>query len=212
MKYGYIGIGVHESELIQNYEILDNKIIITYLDGSKKEEPFTKKNEKKLLCKMLKQAKDRSKSLELNNIKKVREERIFSDVLTETGLGSLLLTNLIYQNNPGNIRDLSIIIAGLGFSAIAVTSILSYKSKSDKIKELEKYDIYLAIRKQLENSTDPNLFDGVKSKEKILNINTLDHYSLNDLKKIRDNLTEDIKNSVASKESDITTFTKKISK
>lgn len=65
---------------------------------------------------------------------------------------------------------------------------------------------------QLENSTDPNLFDGVKSKEKILNINTLDHYSLNDLKKIRDNLTEDIKNSVASKESDITTFTKKISK
>ena len=33
-----------------------------------------------------------------------------------------------------------------------------------------------------------NLFNGVKSKEKVLNINTLDNFSLKDMKKIRDNL------------------------
>lgn len=201
MKYGYVGVGVKESELIQNYQIIDDKIIITYLDGSQKEKPFTKENEKKLLCEMLRQAIERSKSPELYNTKKSRKDRLSSDIVTEITLAALLSSNL----RLNDIKDWGVIVAGAGLGIVAIISILSYISKSDKIKELEKYDIYLEIKKQLENSTDPNLFNGVKNKEEILNINTLDHYSLKDIKRIRDNLTR----YEASKESKTPIYTKK---
>lgn len=56
--------------------------------------------------------------------------------------------------------------------------------------ELEKYDIYLKIKSKLENIDNSTLFNEIKkSKNTIpLNINTLDNYSLSDIKNIRYNL------------------------
>lgn len=153
---------------------------------------------------MLKQAIERSKSHELDNTKKSRKVRLSYDILTEITFGVLFSSNLTLYD----IKHWTVIIIGMGLIANPITSILSYRSKNDKIKELEKYDIYLEIRKQLEKITDSNLFDGVKSKEEVLNINTLDHYSLKDIKRVRDNL----RRYESSKESEIPTFTKKISK
>ena len=58
----------------------------------------------------------------------------------------------------------------------------------EEVSELKKYEIYLDLKKKLEENNDPNIFNGVKNKSKILNINTLDNYSLKDIKKIRENL------------------------
>jgi len=72
------------------------------------------------------------------------------------------------------------------------------KNKNDKrIKnkkeELKKYAIYLDMKEELdnilENSNYHDLFNGVKSDEQVLNINTLDNFSLKDIKKINSNLT-----------------------
>ena len=42
MKYGYANASTEK--LIQNYKISHNKIVITFLDGSSYEIPFTKEN------------------------------------------------------------------------------------------------------------------------------------------------------------------------
>ena len=55
MKYGYAYANL--GELIRNYKVSNDKIIITFLDGSSKEIPFTEQNEAELLNEMLKQAK-----------------------------------------------------------------------------------------------------------------------------------------------------------
>lgn len=64
-----------------------------------------------------------------------------------------------------------------------------FKEKQKEKKEAQKYKMYLYSRDGIEDNIDnPNLFRGVKNKEKELNINTLDNYSLEDLKTIKSNL------------------------
>lgn len=65
--------------------------------------------------------------------------------------------------------------------------ISSYKTRKGEIAELEKYDIYLSIRELLyQSGLGSRLFNGVKVNE--LNINTLDSYSLEDIKMIANTL------------------------
>ncbi len=45
-------------ETIQNYTTSDNKIIITFFDGSTYELPLTEDNEKRILNEMVKQTQD----------------------------------------------------------------------------------------------------------------------------------------------------------
>lgn len=78
---------------------------------------------------------------------------------------------------------------------IFIDNVPRYKSKYAEIKELEKYAIYLSIRAKLNNITDYRLFNGVKSQEILLNINTLDNYSLKDIRRIRNNLKNIEKNA-----------------
>ena len=54
---------------------------------------------------------------------------------------------------------------------------LFYKLSSNEIKELKKYNIYLAVKDEIE-----------KNKKENININNLDNYSLKDLEEIRQNL------------------------
>ena len=67
------------------------------------------------------------------------------------------------------------------------------KEIKDHNHELEKYALYLEMKDDfeyvLENSNYHDLFNGVKSDEQVLNINTLDNFSLKDIKKINSNLT-----------------------
>ena len=88
MKYGY---GDYElGSLIKNYKKKNNKIIITFLDGTKKEEPLTNIKEEEILNKMLKQAIERN-----NNIKwkEILEKRKFSknNIIKDTTLLGIIL-------------------------------------------------------------------------------------------------------------------------
>ena len=71
----------------------------------------------------------------------------------------------------------------------------------------------LSIRERLESINVPNLFNGIKQQEVPLNINTLDNYSLSDMRKIRDNLKRFEKySSYCEKAGSNPTLTRKIGK
>lgn len=182
MKYGYEGVEL--GELIQNYKISNDKIIITFLDGSNYEMPLTEKNEKALLNQMIQQAQERRESQSLYDAKQKRDKAL----IRMMPLGTFIM--IIIASAITDLKNTKFLIGALsGITAIPlVTNGLAYKYRIDEIKELEKYDIYLSIAEKLENITDPNLFNGVTKQEEAFNINTLDNYSLSDIKKIRDNL------------------------
>lgn len=102
--------------------------------------------------------------------------------MTYTGITLLNVVNASTIDLKG-IRIVSSILAGIAALEV-VTNGLGYKFKNDEIKELEKYNIYLQIRTRLENINDPNLFNEIEKQKTYLNINTLDGYSLSDIKKL----------------------------
>lgn len=191
MKYGYGN--VKNEELIQNYKTSDDKIVITFLDGSNYEIPLTEENEVDLLNQMLEQAYDRSKSWALCNAKQ-KKEKALKWVIAEVSLTLLDVLNATI--NDSNIIRIFCGIFGCITSLCIVKNSVKYKFGNDEIKELQKYDIYLSIREALEkNIADLNLLKGVKSHQEVLNINTLDDYSLNDIKIVQRNLRRNEKYS-----------------
>lgn len=194
MKYGYEGANL--GELIQNYKIFNNKLIVTFLDNSICEKPLTKENEIELLNKMLEQAQSRSESSALHNAKSQLQLTCCLSILSMTSV--ILNSKNVYDFS---IKDYGDFITYFSFlltiipGFIFIDNVPRYKSKYAEIKELEKYAIYLSIRTKLNNITDYRLFNGVKSQEILLNINTLDNYSLKDIRRIRDNLKNIEKNA-----------------
>ena len=83
MKYGYEGVELEE--LIQNYKTSNDKIIITFLDGSNYEIPLTEENEINLLNQMLEQAEERSKETSIQDLKQKRKKALIS-AMTYTGI------------------------------------------------------------------------------------------------------------------------------
>lgn len=208
MKHGYEG--AESGELIQNYKTSNDKIIITFLDGSNYEIPLTEENETDLLNQMLEQAEERSKKSSIYDLKQKRKTALIWTI-TQVGFTLLNIVNASTTDLKG-IRVFASILGGITALTV-VTNGLDYKFKNDEIKELEKYDIYLSIRARLENISDPNLFNGIKKQETPLNINTLDSYSLNDIKKIRDNLKRSKKySSYFNRDGSNPALTKKIGK
>ena len=183
MKYGYEG--VESGDLIQNYKAFNDKIIITFLDGSNYEIPLTEENEINLLNQMLEQAEERSRRTSIYDLKQNRKKALIW-TMTQVGLTVSSILNASTTDSK-EMRVFASVLGGIAALTV-VTNGLNYKFINDEIKELEKYDIYLQIRGRLEIINDPNLFNGVKKQQEPLNINTLDGYSLNDIIRIRDNL------------------------
>lgn len=165
-----------------------DKIIITFLDGSNYEIPLTNENEKKLLNIMIKQATDRSESSAYANAKSARKKTLLFAIY-QVGFTVWLYVLFRYTNNSNKTKIFWNILCGITGLSIVMNG-LNYKFKNDEIKELEKYEIYLSIRSRLENIKNDNLYNGVEKHKKPLDINSLDSYSLNDLKRIRANLSK----------------------
>lgn len=185
MKYGYKNI--ENGELIQNYTIDDGKIKITFLDGTYYEMPLTIENEINLLNKMFKQAEDRSQSSALEDAKKRKKRILLSNAVGFFSVALLISTvSAIVLDVPYTTSALLGINAGFG---MALADKGSYKHQKEEIEELEKYDIYLAMREVLEkNIANPILYNEIDKQHEGLNINTLDEYSLKDIKVIQNNL------------------------
>lgn len=190
MKYGYKGVEL--KDLIEKYEhnVSNNTIKITFLDDSSYEVPFTEENEQLILDKMLEQAKARSESEALQNA--IQKRRIDFPLMM-LKVSALMINS---ANNSGANSKESKIIYSVLEGLIAVTIVLDgveLKFISDEIKELKKYDIYLAIKDKLESKINCDTCNMTDSNLSTLNINTLDNYSLGEIKRIRDNLDKDEK-------------------
>lgn len=184
MKYGYGN--TLEGELIQNYKISCDKIVITYLDGNFDVIPLTKENEEDLLNQMIMQAQDRSQSSALSKAKKERDRAQLHACLE---LLNVLLFGAVVVVSDSKIQKMYSIIFGCIFCLRFVKHQKIGDFKADEVEELEKYDIYLSMREALEEYIeDPNLFKGINAREEELNINTLDDYSLKEIKTVQKNL------------------------
>ena len=202
MKYTYDHIEL--SSIIEKYKINHDKIIVNFLDGSSYELSLNKENEEIIKRRMLKQAIARDESHALKEAKKKQIKALIWSIF-QTYLTAICISNS-YSNNGTMTATMLSYISGI----IVVLHGIEFKIDSEEIEEIEKYKIYLSIKDRLEdNIKNPNLYVGVNSIEKELNINTLDNYSLNDIKIIKNNL---LKMENYNQNDNIKVLTKKISK
>lgn len=179
MQFGYGDADL--GTLIKEYEIINNdEIVITFLDGSRYITPNTKENEKKILETMLDQAKERDKNIDLVSKK--------SDRATSFALISLLFCLDITKPYD------SITLKTIGLMT-KMTTLFYFLFKeidhSIRFEEYEKYSIYLNNKDKIESLDERVVFSGIDNDDLELNINTLDLYSLKELKKIRANIKKE---------------------
>lgn len=202
MKFAYPGS--KKEELIKEYKLLDGKIVVNYLDGNTEELPLDKEQE--IYEKMIKQAQQRKNSKALF-VAKCRSKKQFSLTVMICELSAL--GTLITITSPSIISKL------IGIMMITPCSFLGFSKEDyekirEQIRELSKYNIYLSIKDSIENEqkngNNGDLFKKINNTEENLNINTLDNYSLKEIKRIRQNL----KNIQKSKNEDNFTLKKVI--
>ena len=182
------------SEIIKNYKIKDNKIIINFLDGSFYKVDNTKENMDNILNMMLEQAIERDNTDALNATIRSKNSSV---AITISNLIVSASTCVLAYNSPEECQVVIYTLGGILFvSSIALGT--SSIPRSCEIDELKKYRLFLSIKDKLdEKANDLNLYNGVKNKKK-LNIGTLDDFSLSDLKKIRTNLNRSYAYSLLS--------------
>ncbi len=179
MQFGYGDADL--GTLIKEYEIISNdEIVITFLDGSRYTTPNTKENEKKILATMLQQAKERDENIDLVSKK--------SDRATSFALISLLFCLDITKPYD------SITVKTIGLMTKMTTLfyfLFKETDRSIRFEEYEKYSIYLKNKDKIESLDEKIVFAGIDNDDLELNINTLDLYSLKELKKIRVNIKKE---------------------
>lgn len=178
----------NKGEIIDNYEKSESSIIINYLDGSNYVLPLSKENENKIMDLMIKQAilRDCTKNFEDIQDKK----KITSQNQIVSGLATIAFGGIAFLANK-NEKDLITFIASIETIISGITFIingLAFMVNSEELNELVKYHLYLEYKERLDKEIDNiNLFEGIRGNT-ILNINTLDNYSLDEIKKIIANL------------------------
>lgn len=175
------------NDVIKKYAILNDQIIIIlYLNGDIKLMEYSEDVEKEILETMLLDAQRRDINIPIELLKKKLREnnaKIFLELM-------LSVTNLISANSDMDNIKLKYMSA---FMSIILSTIALFEHKkngklSGQIEELEKYKLYLSMRKELEENYDEATFRGIKAFDGLFNINTLDNYTLSEVKRIRKNL------------------------
>lgn len=178
--------GIDSKKFIKKYEKVEDKLIIFYLDGTSFEMPFTVENEKAILDEMLGQAISRD---EMENVSWQEKFSKTKRMLAFETAMSILATTNIY--NLGAKAGMGKFVIGVGAVVYVLNLLyaLDFRIERAHVQELDKYKIYLENKDKIDTYiNNPNLYYGVLKKTDNLNINTLDNYSLKDLKKIRENL------------------------
>lgn len=178
MKFAFL----LEDGIIKNYKIEGNEIVINYLDDTTERMPYTKDNAQKLQEKMIEQAKERDEQVEPDFYKKKRRKEL-SDVNSYV-IYTMLNTSTFLHTDLEWLRIAAGIMVLVSGSFVTYSSIQA-KQLNDKRKELEKYRLYLSMIKQNQNSIAPPI---LKYKNELVNINTLDNFSLRDIKKLNKSL------------------------
>ncbi len=178
----------NKSEIIDNYEKSESSIIINYLDGSNYVLPLSKENENKIMDLMIKQAILRDCTKNFEDIQDKKKTTFQNQIVS--GLATIAFGGIAFLANK-NEKDLITFIASIETIISGITFIingLAFMVNSEELNELVKYHLYLEYKERLDKEIDNiNLFEGIRGNT-ILNINTLDNYSLDEIKKIIVNL------------------------
>lgn len=163
--------------VIKDYRICDGKIVVNYLNGYQLEEPYSKEKEQDLKDYMVFQAEERDETISIEKIENARQRKILlAELMASTNI-ALLVNSFIQEGYQKN----ALYLAAVGVSFIYSLHFCGEAVENhDKVKELEKYRLYLKMRKFLNESDS-------------LNINTLDDYSLSDVKKLDKKLKKERK-------------------
>lgn len=198
MKYG---INRYDnSEVINSYIKSDNSIIIIYLDESVKEIPYSEDNENKVLNEMIIQAIVREET-ELNQLP-IKIKYDFLNIISRAVI-SFLMFNSIYTNryyyvNKSVVYKIvySLVVAFCSANIVKYINELIYDYK--KSIDIVKYHEFFELKEDLDKYGDSLIEDNLKLKD-VININTLDNYSIDSIKEIISKLKDNEQIRVLSK-------------
>ena len=170
MKYGS-GI-IDYREIIDRYEINNNRITVYYLNGSVREYNYTKEKEEELLNLMLKIAIKRNNSINIERLESELKTYRFTLALTTI----ITIINLTSRMN-GSCKNKEFMTISI-FALLILAGIISVviKTKKDEINELKKYRIYLQNKKEIDEYNTA------------LSINSIDQYTYKEIKQIEKKL------------------------
>ena len=177
MKYGY---SLPEAwSVIEKYEIVDDKIVVSCLNGVTFTLDNTKENEQKTQEIMLTQARERDKNVDLAKENKTKNKYLILASCVSAVTFNFLSSTMLVGGVAG----------AFGYSYF-LGKLFNQKLK---LAEYEKYRIYLEDKDTIDEMDKSEMSKVIKKEKQELNINTLDSYSLEELTKIRDNLRKDAK-------------------
>lgn len=180
---------------IKKYKIAkDKKTIIIYLgDGAKYVIPNTIKNEESIKEKMINQVSINKKTY----MKEIKKKADKLSVLLLAGVGCTVLLSILVIMKGTLLFNVAL-VGEIISNVICATKIAEQKSL---LKDIEKQVFFLANEDTLNNNirTNDNVLLGVSSKAErlvcksdenklVFDINTIDSFSLEDLKKIKENI------------------------
>ena len=174
-----VNVEAKEKDLIDHF----TESSVVFLDGyaRPRKEDETKEE---LMNIMLNQARERSKSSTLDHLKEV-EKKLLISVCAETAIA---IACLGLQTASSTLAEIChfIIVALATIELISTVGMLQIESDKN---ELKKYDVYLGMKDDLEKCQASSEVLGHvtfgKTEKTPLNINTIDSYSLRDVKRVK---------------------------
>lgn len=175
----------NNSEVIQCYAKSDESIIVVYLDNHAKEIPYTKENETKVINEMIMQAMVREE-IEINRLPielKNEVQSLIMYVLTTSYMAYNLKAHsdhFVYKSDLFKLIYSVILALSSGNIVKSLSKIINnYKIN----KDIMKYHEFFEMKDEIEKYGDVIVVEDIPLKE-ILNINTLDFYSISKIKEI----------------------------
>ena len=154
MNYNYDNS--KNNEIIKGYNIVEDKIIVTFLDDSSVEMDSSYLEKIKKL--MYKQALEREQMINkeelVYNKKKTFDWMLAQLSLTTLYTSSFLITDSIIA------KALAIFLTGTS-SILTISDGLEYKSLKEELNELEKYSLFLKMNKEDQKKIDIGKLDNL---------------------------------------------------
>lgn len=179
------------SEVIRCFFKSEKSILIVFLDNHTVEIPYTKENEEKILNEMIIQAMARD-AIEFNRLPlKIKYD--FSRLITNTFISVCMTYNLntypqyyIYRSDIYKIiYSFVLATAGANIARFIYNLVCDLKLSKDVLK----YHEFFEMKDEIDKYGDVLLNENISLKE-ILNINTLDFYSISRVKEILETVKE----------------------
>lgn len=158
MNYSYDNS--KDNEIIKKYNIVDDKIIVTFLDDSSVEMDYSYLGKIKEL--MYKRALEREQIVNKEEIV-YNKKRSFHWMLAQLSLTTLYTSSFLITDSIV-AKALAIFLTGAS-SILTISDGLEYKSLREKLNELEKYSLFLKMNKKDQKKIDIGKLDDLTLKD-----------------------------------------------